>query len=687
MRTFLSSVLALFLLASTLPAQNNCSGMSLGINASLNGFIPFPADNLWNQNIASAPVDPNSDAYINFIGTTMPLHPDFGSGLYDGSNIGIPYIVVSGQPLVNITYTAYGSESDPGPMPVPANAPIEGYPNPGSGDRHVLVLDSDNCWLYELWSSYFTSGIWKAGSGAVWDLLNDEQRPYTWTSADAAGLSVFAGLARYDEVAAGAIQHALRFTLPYSQAAFTPPASHWAATSTNQYAAPMGMRLRLQASYDISGFPPQSTVILTALQQYGMILADNGGDAMFITGAPNDGWDNDDLAALKTVPASAFEVVLMDPVYTSANVPKGAAPTISSFTASPTSIVSGSPVTLNWTVTNAQYNIVSPQVGVMRGTSATVTPTATTTYKLSSTNQYGRSTADVTVTVQANDLPTTTALTSSLNPSITGKPVSFTATVSPQSAGAVPTGEITLQNGSTVFATVKLVNGTVKYSTTALPAGSNSITAVYSGDTNYSGSTSAPLNQVVLATTKTTITSSPNPSSYGQGVTFTATVTSSIGPPPDGETVTFEQGSTVLGTGTLSGGTATFSASTLAPGTKSIKAVYGGDASFAASTSTAVSQVIGKASSTTTLTSSLNPSAYGQSVTFTATVSPQFSGTPTGTVVFKDGTKTLKSVTLSGGVASYMVSTLAVGSHGITANYNGSMDFTASSAPLTQTVN
>ena len=377
----------------------------------------------------------------------------------------------------------------------------------------------------------------------------------------------------------------------------------------------------------------------------------------------------------------------MDPVYTSANVPKGAAPTISSFTASPTSIVSGSPVTLNWTVTNAQYNIVSPQVGVMRGTSATVTPTATTTYKLSSTNQYGRSTADVTVTVQANDLPTTTALTSSLNPSITGKPVSFTATVSPQSAGAVPTGEITLQNGSTVFATVKLVNGTVKYSTTALPAGSNSITAVYSGDTNYSGSTSAPLNQVVLATTKTTITSSPNPSSYGQGVTFTATVTSSIGPPPDGETVTFEQGSTVLGTGTLSGGTATFSASTLAPGTKSIKAFYGGDASFAASTSTAVSQVIGKASSTTTLTSSLNPSAYGQSVTFTATVSPQFSGTPTGTVVFKDGTKTLKSVTLSGGVASYMVSTLAVGSHGITANYNGSMDFTASSAPLTQTVN
>ena len=466
----------------------------------------------------------------------------------------------------------------------------------------------------------------------------------------------------------------MRFTLQSSQAAFTPPASHWAANSTNPYAAPMGMRLRLKASYDISGFPPQSTVILTALQQYGMIMADNG-SSMFITGAPNDGWDNDDLAALKTVPASAFEVVLMDPLYTSANVPKGPAPVISSFTASSSTVLSGSPVTLNWTVTNADYNIVSPQVGVIRGTSATITPTATTTYKLYSTNQYGRSTAQVTVTVQANDLPTTTALTSSLNPSVTGKPVSFTATVSPVSAGAVPTGEITLQNGSTVFATLKLANGTVKYSTTALPAGSNSITAVYSGDMNYSGSASAPLNQVVLATTKTTIVSSPNPSSYGQAVTFTATVDSSIGPPPDGETVTFEQGSTVLETGTLSGGTATFSTSTLAPGTKSIKAVYGGDASFATSASSGVSQVIAKASSTTVLTSSLNPSVYGQSVTFTATVSPAFGGTPTGTVVFKDGTKTLKSLTLSGGVASYTTSMLAVGSHSITATYNGSVDY------------
>lgn len=400
MRTLLSSLLIILGLTATAPAQSNCSAMSLGIGASLNGFIPFPADSLWNQNIASAPVDSNSDNYINFIGGTTPLHPDFGSGLYAGQAIGIPYIVVSGTPLVKITFTEYGSESDPGPMPVPPNAPIEGYPKPGNGDRHVLVLDRDNCWLYELYNSHLLKNDnWDAGSAAVWDLLNGEQRPYTWTSSDAAGLPIFPGLARYDEVAAGAIQHALRFTLQNSQAAFTPPASHWAANSTNPYAAPMGMRLRLKASYDISGFPPQSKVILAALQQYGMIMADNGG-SMFITGDPDSRWDNNDLGELKTVPASAFEVVLMNPIYTQSNIPQGASPKIASFTANPQTVSAGSTVILSWTVTNGEYNIVSPQVGVMRGNSATVAPTATTTYTLYSTNQYGRTTAKVKVTVQ-----------------------------------------------------------------------------------------------------------------------------------------------------------------------------------------------------------------------------------------------------------------------------------------------
>ncbi|MGB7332837.1 MAG: hypothetical protein WBD25_15740, partial [Terriglobales bacterium] len=183
------------------------------------------------------------------------------------------------------------------------------------------------------------------------------------------GLPIFPGLARYDEYAAGAIQHALRFTLQYSQAAFTPPASHWAANSTNPYAAPMGMRLRLKASYDISGFLAQSKVILTALQQYGMIMADNG-SSMFVSGAPDNRWDNNDLGTLKQ--ASAFEVVLMNPIYTAANIPQGPNPTIANFTANPQTVSPGSPVTLSWSVTNGEYNIVSPQIGVMRGTSATV---------------------------------------------------------------------------------------------------------------------------------------------------------------------------------------------------------------------------------------------------------------------------------------------------------------------------
>jgi hypothetical protein len=394
------SLLALSLLSIPTLAAQTCSGMSLGHGASLNGFIPFPASNLWNQDISNAPVDPNSDNYINFIGSSTPLHPDFGSGLYAGQTIGIPYAVISAPPFVSIVYTAYGSESDPGPMPVHTNVPIEGYPNPGDGDRHVLVLDRTNCWLYELYHAYRQSnGNWKADSGAVWDLLNDEQRPYTWTSADAAGLPIFPGLVRYDEVASGAIHHALRYTLQDSQTAFTPPASHWAGNSTNTYAAPMGMRMRLKASFDISSFPPQAQIILTALKKYGMIMADNG-SSIYISGDPDNRWDNDDLGALKTVPASAFEVLQIDPLYTRANVPTGQKPVIHSFTANPTTVSTGQRVTLSWNVAGSSYFVVTPQVGAVRGTSVVVSPTATTTYTLDGTNAYGRSRATVKVTVQ-----------------------------------------------------------------------------------------------------------------------------------------------------------------------------------------------------------------------------------------------------------------------------------------------
>jgi hypothetical protein len=393
-------IASLLLIAVSVSAQGNpCSGINLGQEGSLNGFVPFPSSSLWNTNISSAPVDPNSGAIINFIGGNTPLHPDFGAGLYDGQSMGIPYIVVpANQALVNVAYTLYGDESDPGPMPLAGSTPIEGYPNPGNGDRHALVLDRGNCWLYELYGAYNQSLTgWQAGSGAVWDLEANEQRPYTWTSADAAGLPIFPGLVRFDEVYAGAINHAIRVTLQYSQQAFTPPASHWAANSSNQYAAPMGMRLRLKASFDISGFSPQNQVILTALKQYGAIMADNG-SSMFITGTPDMRWNNNDLGNLHQVTASDFEVLLISPLYTPQNVPTGPNPTINSFTAT-SSGGPGQAVTLSWNVTNGEYYVVSPSVGAIRGTTVVVNPRTTTTYTLYATNQYGRTTATVAVNV------------------------------------------------------------------------------------------------------------------------------------------------------------------------------------------------------------------------------------------------------------------------------------------------
>ena len=373
--------------------------MSVGQGASLNGFVPFPSDNLWNKDISSAPVDPNSADIINYIGSTVSIHPDFGSGEYNGSYIGIPYTVVDGtQPLIPINYTAYGSESDAGPMPIPLTAPIEGYPNPGSGDRHVLVLDNANCFLYELYSSYLQTSSWNAGSGAVWDLLADEQRPYTWTSADAAGLPIFPGLVRYDEVAAGAINHAIRFTLQNSIAAFTPPASHWASTTSSTYAAPMGMRLRLKFSFDVSGFSATNQVILNTMKKYGLILADNG-SSMYISGAPDSRWDNNDLHNLGQVTAADFDVIQITPLYTNSNIPSGPAPTITNFTASSTSISSGTPVTLSWQVSGASYVIVSPTIGATRATSASVSPTSSATYTLYATNVYGQTTASVSISI------------------------------------------------------------------------------------------------------------------------------------------------------------------------------------------------------------------------------------------------------------------------------------------------
>jgi hypothetical protein len=399
-QSFALTFAALILFCGSAFSQaGTCSGMTVGQLTSLNGFVPFQSTSLWNTDISAAAVDPNSANYINFIGTTVTLHPDFGAGTFHNQTIGIPYQVVAGtQAKVPVTLGLYFDESDPGPEPIPSNALIEGYPKPGNGDRHVLVLEKDGCWLYELFNAALSKGKWSADATAIWDMTINEQRPYTWTSADAAGLPVFVGVARYDEVAAGAINHALRFTLPSSQKAFVLPATHWASTNTNTNAPPMGLRLRLKASFDISGYPADDQVILTALKKYGMILADNG-SAIFISGAPDDRWNNTNLNLLKQITASSFEVVQTGTIFTPANVPTGPSPTISSFTANPTTISAGQPVTLSWSVTNGTYNIIDPTAGPVRGTSIVVNPSATTTFTLYSTNQFGRTTAAVTVTV------------------------------------------------------------------------------------------------------------------------------------------------------------------------------------------------------------------------------------------------------------------------------------------------
>jgi hypothetical protein len=377
--------------------DSGCSQMSLGTGASLGGFVPFSAASGWNQDISSAAVDSNSTNIVNYIGSGTGLHADFGQGLYQGFKIGIPYTIVNQQqPLIPINVTDSPTESDPGPMPIATSDPVEG--DPTSGDRHVLVLDNSNCFLYELYGTTAHASSWDAGSSAIWDLLGNEQRPYTWTSADAAGLPIFPGLLRYDEVAAGQINHAIRFTLQHSRAAFIPPASHWAANSTDALAAPMGMRLRLKSSFNVSGYSAANQVILNAFKKYGMIMADNGSN-MYIGGAPDERWDNDDLHNLGGVHTSDFEVIQMSPVYTQSNVPTGAAPHITSFTADQTSVASGTTVTLSWQVSGASLVVITPQVGAVRGSSVTVQPTATTTYTLYTINAFDKTNSTLTVTV------------------------------------------------------------------------------------------------------------------------------------------------------------------------------------------------------------------------------------------------------------------------------------------------
>ena len=267
----------------------------------------FPADNIWNTRVDQLQVHPSSSTWVNTIGASSHMHPDFGSGTYDGGPIGIPYVTVPGtQTKYPATFT-YQSESDTGPYAIPLTAPIEGGSASG-GDRHVIAVDTDHCILYEIYAAYPQASSWTGGSGAIYSLSSDALRPSTWTSADAAGLPIFPGLVRYDEIVAGEIRHAIRFTVPQSQAAFVWPARHEASSHTANTYPPMGARFRLKAGFDISGYSATNKIILTALKRYGMMIPDNG-SSWYISGAPDARWNNDDLHVLNNIAGSNFEAV------------------------------------------------------------------------------------------------------------------------------------------------------------------------------------------------------------------------------------------------------------------------------------------------------------------------------------------------------------------------------------------
>ena len=267
------------------------------------GCPVFPADNHFNQRVDRLPVHERSPAIMRSIGLDRTVHPDFGSGRYEGRRIGIPYKVVPRrQRKVRVRFE-YASESDRARYPIPRNPPIE-----GGGDRHILLVQRGTCRLYELFAAERAGRTWTAGSGAIFDLRSNRLRPRGWTSADAAGLPILPGLARYQEVRRGAIRHALRFTVPRTRPAFVYPARHFASSLTDGDLPAMGQRLRLRRGVDPAGFPRQARVIVRALKRYGMLLADNG-SSIYVSGAPHPRWDNDDLATLKELRGSDFEVV------------------------------------------------------------------------------------------------------------------------------------------------------------------------------------------------------------------------------------------------------------------------------------------------------------------------------------------------------------------------------------------
>jgi hypothetical protein len=466
----------------------------------------FPADNVWNTPIDQLPVAANSATYVATIGAGTGVHADFGAGLWDGGPIGIPFVTVPGTQTKYPATFQYASESDPGPYAVPLNAPIEGG-SASTGDRHAISVDVNNCILYELYYAFPQASSWQAGSGAIYNLLtNGPLRPAGWTSADAAGLPIFPGLMRYDEVAAGEIRHAIRFTVPQTLKQYIWPARHYASSLTDPKYPPMGLRFRLKAGFDVSSFSAQNQVILRALKKYGMILADNG-SAWYISGAPDDRWDNSALHDLGRVIGSDFEAVdesslMIDPNSGQARQ-NGISVTVSPAT---WSMLQGTTKQFTATVLNSNQGVSWSVNGVPGGSAATGTtdqngfyiapasppvPATVTLRATSIENSAVSGSAAVTITAPVVVSVTVKPTTASVR---TGRTVQFTATVSGSSNKSVSWTVNGVAGGNSTVGTISVAGLYRAPSSVPSPA-TVTVKAVSAADPTASASASVTITR------------------------------------------------------------------------------------------------------------------------------------------------------------------------------------------------
>ena len=605
---------------------------------TLGGCSMFPANNIWNTPIDTLPVSTNSAAWINSIGPSTGLHPDFGSGTWDGAPIGIPYVLVPGtQTKVAVTFD-YAGESDPGPYPVPANAPIEGGSSSG-GDRHVLVVDTTNCILYELYAAYSqTDGSWQAGSGAVFDLKGNALRPAGWTSADAAGLPILPGLVRYDEILAGQINHAIRFTVQNSQDTYLWPARHEASNKTSTSLPPMGARFRLKSTFNVSTFPSEVQIILNAMKKYGIIVADNGSN-WFISGVPDERWSNDNLHLLGNVTGSNFEAVDESGLMINVNSAQAAVATgvsLNGVTLSPATVTGGQTTTQN----SVTLLGAAPAGGALvtltssDPAAATVPPTVTIAASASSaaftiTTHSVAAQEQVTISAGYSGTVKTATLTVTTN-SLTGVSVSPASVIGATSAqgtatigGPAPTGGAVVLLGSSSAA------ATVPASVT-IAAGATSAT--------FTIATSA-----VAASAPATISAS-----YG-GITKTATLTV-LPAPLTGVSVSpasVTGGTSAVGTATL-GGPAPAGGASVLLGSNSAAATVPASVTIAAGATSATFTVSSHAVAAST-PATLTASYGGASKTATLTVLPAaLTGVSVAPASVTGGTSVVGTATLGG---------------------------------------